>query len=194
MATVWRSRCAFAPLLVGKSVRILNNTIDLGSKLIPKPLSVTLCAKDYSSYGKSPFVDKITERYDYEIIKNPPEWEYVKRLLPLDIIPKVTPKDNYPSGWIPPKEEAQNLPYFIRRTKHHEIPIYLNLTYRGTRKVTKIKKLDGDIWLLNHEIKKYLNSTQQRYVETRVHELARFIEVKGDFVTVLKEWAYSKGF
>lgn len=118
----------------------------------------------------------------------------MQRLLPFDTIPAVTPKENYPSGWIPPKEEAKNLPYFIARTKNHEVPIYLNITYRGMRKITKVKKIEGDIWLLNEEIKDYLKEKNNRYVETRVHEVGRFIETKGDYVHDLVEWAHSKGF
>lgn len=148
----------------------------------------------YSTYSRSPFVHKIEEQYDFEVVKNPPEWKYVERLLPFDTIPEVTPKESYPSGWVPPKEEAKNLPYFIQRTKNHEIPIYLCLTHRGERKISMIKKIEGDIWLMNDLIKDHLAKVSNRYVETRVHELGKFIEVKGDFVNALKEWAYSHGF
>lgn len=151
-------------------------------------------SKNYSNYAHSPFVKKIKEQYEFEIVKNPPEWAYVERLMPFETIPEVTPKEAYPSGWIPPKEEAKNLPYFIARTRNNQLPIYLNISYRGMRKISKIKKIEGDIWLLNDLIKEHLKKTQKRYVETRVHELARFIEVKGDFVTTLCDWAYAQGF
>lgn len=154
-----------------------------------------IISKKYSNYAHSPFVTKVKkEKYDFDIVKNPPEWTYVERLLPFNTIPAVKPKDNYPSGWIPPKEEAKNLPFFIPRSRRHEIPIYLNVTYRGIRKITKIKRIEGDIWLLNDEIKSYLKEKNKRYVETRVQEVGRFIEVKGDFVNDLLEWAHSKGF
>lgn len=126
-------------------------------------------------------------------MKKPAEWTYVERLLPFETIPEPTPKENYPSGFIPQKEEAKDLPYFIERTKNQELPIYLQVTYRGDRKISKIKKIEGDIWLLNDEIKHYLKDTHKRYIQTRVHELARTIEVKGDYVNDLREWAYSKG-
>lgn len=118
----------------------------------------------------------------------------MEQLLPFETIPKHEVKDNYPSGFVPPKEEAVNLPYFIQRTKNLELPIYLHLTYRGTRKISMIRKIDGDIWLMNDEIKAFLKKKNNRYVETRVHESARFIETKGDFVNDLREWALSKGF
>lgn len=172
MATVLRTHSAFARLLVGKNGRILNNSLDLGAKLLPES-QLALSSKHYSSYGKSPFVRKIKEQYNYEIEKNPPEWEYVKRLLPFTTIPKIIPKDSYPSGWVPPKEEALNHPYFLSRTKNAELPIYLKITYRGMRKISIIRKIEGDIWLLNDEIKQYLKQKNKRYVETRVHEVAR---------------------
>ncbi|XP_072947527.1 large ribosomal subunit protein mL49 [Epargyreus clarus] len=194
MATVWRSQCAFARFFVGKSGRILNNATDLGIRAVPESLSVKSQTRSYSSYSQSPFVTRIKEQYEFEVAKNPPEWKYVERLLPFDTIPPVTPKESYPSGWIPPKEEARNLPFMIVRTRNHELPIYLGITYRGIRKISKVKRIEGDIWLMNDEIKEYLKNKHQRYVETRVHELGHFIEVKGDYVTCLKEWAHSKGF
>lgn len=151
-------------------------------------------ARNYSNYAHSPFVRKIKEQYDFDIVKNPPEWTYVERLLPLETIPPVVPKESYPSGWIPPKEEAKELPYYMPRTKNHELPIYLTITHKGQRKITALRKIEGDIWLMNDLIKEHLQEKLNRYVETRVHEFGRFIEVKGDFVNLLKEWAYSKGF
>ncbi|XP_049875221.1 probable 39S ribosomal protein L49, mitochondrial [Pectinophora gossypiella] len=194
MATVWRTPCAFARLFVGKPGQILNNATDLGAKLTPESLSAIVTSRNYSSYAKSPFVSRVKEQYDFEIVKNPPEWAYVERLLPFQTIPKITPKDSYPSGWIPPKEEAKDLPYFISRNKNSSLPIYLNLTFRGMRKISKIKRIEGDIWHLNGEIKGYLKDKFGKYIETRVHEPGRFIEVKGDYVEDLCDWAYSKGF
>ncbi|CAH4031661.1 probable 39S ribosomal protein L49, mitochondrial [Pieris brassicae] len=192
MATVWRSQCAFARFFAGKTGLILNNTADLGAKVRPDSISVS--KRLYSNYGNSPFVRRIQEQYAYEVVKNPPEWSYVERLLPFEGIPKVTPKDCYPSGWIPRKEEASNLPYFLQRTKNEELSIYLDISCRGMRKISKIKKIEGDIWLLNDELKEYLKNRYNRYIESRVHELAKFIEFKGDYVNALKEWAHSKGF
>lgn len=153
-----------------------------------------LGSRKYSNYAHSPFVEKIKEQYKYEIVKDPPEWKYIERLLPFETIPEVTPKDYFPSGWLPPKEDAKEGLYFIERTKNHQLPIYLHLSCRGSRKISMIKKIDGDIWLLNDEIKAYLKEKHYKYIETRVHELAKFIEVKGDYVNDLRNWAHLKGF
>ncbi|XP_061718486.1 large ribosomal subunit protein mL49 [Cydia pomonella] len=193
MAAMWRAQCAFARLFTGKTGPILNHAVDFGTKLAPESLSV-LVSRNYSNYKNSPLVHKITEQYEYEIVKNPAEWTYVERLLPFETIPEVQPKAKYPSGWVPPKEEALELPYFISRTKNHSLPIYLQLKFKGGRKITMIRKIDGDIWQMNDEIKEFLKEKMKRYVETRVHELGRFIEVKGDYVNDLRDWAHSKGF
>lgn len=157
-------------------------------------LQVVGAAKEYSNYAKSPFVDKIKEEYEFELVKDPVAWKYVEKLMPYEGIPKVLPKDQYPSGWIPPKEEAKTLNYFIPRMKDHSLPIYLQLAFRGQRKTTLIKRVEGDIWLLNDLIKSHLKNKHQKYVETRVNELAQFIEIKGDYVNDVLEWAYAKGF
>ncbi|CAK1583055.1 unnamed protein product [Parnassius mnemosyne] len=194
MATVWRSQCAFTRFFIGKIAQIPNNSSDLGTKLSLGPQSVPWVSRNYSNYAHSPLVSKVKDQYEFDVVKNPPEWAYVERLLPFDTIPAVSPKEKYPSGWIPPREEARNLPFFVSRTKNHELPIYLNITFRGMRKITQIRKIDGDIWLLNDEIKIYLKEAAKRYVETKVHELGKFIEVKGDYVNVLRDWAHTKGF
>ncbi|XP_059044980.1 large ribosomal subunit protein mL49 [Achroia grisella] len=194
MATVLRSRCAFARLFGGKTGQILNNVIDLNIKSTPESLSVISTSKKYSNYAHSPFVRRVKEQYDYEIIKKPQEWAYVERLMPFETIPAISPKDNYPSGYIPPKEESRNLPYFIPRNKNHNLPIHLDISYRGMRKISIIKRIDGDIWLLNDEIKSYLKNKYNKHIQTRVHEMGRFIEIKKDYVNDIKGWAYSKGF
>ncbi|KAG6453742.1 hypothetical protein O3G_MSEX008294 [Manduca sexta] len=193
MATVWRTQCAFARLFAGKTGQILNNATYLGTKLTPGSQSV-LVSKKYSNYAHSPFVTRIKEQYDYEIVKKPQEWEYVERLLPFETLPKVTLKDSYPSGWVPPKEEALNNPYFVRRNKYSDLPIFLNISHRGMRKISSIKKIEGDIWKMNDELKAYLKMKNNKFVQTRVHEVGRFIETKGDYVNDIKEWALAKGF
>lgn len=151
-------------------------------------------SKSYSNYAASPYVHRIKEEYDYDVVRNAPEWTYVTRLMPFETIPAISSKEKYPSGWIPPREEAKQLPFFIARTKNHNVPIYLNVFYRIDKKISKIKRIEGDIWALNDEIKFYLKEKHGKYIESRVHEMARFIEVKGDYVLNLRAWAYSKGF
>ncbi|GBP53276.1 Probable 39S ribosomal protein L49, mitochondrial [Eumeta japonica] len=192
MAAVWRSCGPFLKGFAGKTSQIPNNAADFIGRLRPVP--VLILPVNYSSYAKSPFVYKIEERYNYDVVKKPIEWKYVERLLPFETIPNPLIKDKYPSGWVPPKEEAKELPYFIHRSKNHFLPVYLKISLRGSKKISIIRKIDGDIWLLNDELKKFLKDKNKMYVETRVHELAQFIEVKGDYVIDIRNWALSKGF
>ncbi|PSN51700.1 putative 39S ribosomal protein L49 [Blattella germanica] len=54
-----------------------------------------------SSYRSSKPLGSPDLYTDVEISKSPEEWKFVERLLPLETIPKPTPKSDYPSGWRP---------------------------------------------------------------------------------------------
>lgn len=134
-----------------------------------------------------------------EILTNPPEWKYVERLLGNKIIPPVNVEgDGYmPCGWRPQKsvEELKNkFPYFINRTKNHQIPVYLMSTFRGHRKITKLKRVEGDIWALEADIKKMLETTLKKRIETRVNEVSGQIDFKGIHVDMISEYLMEQGF
>uniref|UniRef100_A0A672HBU6 Large ribosomal subunit protein mL49 n=1 Tax=Salarias fasciatus TaxID=181472 RepID=A0A672HBU6_SALFA len=63
------------------------------------------------------------------------EYRFVERLIPPSRIP-VPPKHAgpAPSGWIPPADNPPPLPYMVRRSRMHNIPM------------TLIRKVEGDIW------------------------------------------------
>jgi hypothetical protein len=53
-----------------------------------------------------------------------------------------------PSGWIPVNvEKALNTPYRVLRTRFHNYPIYRVEREGGSRKLIRIKNIDGDIWV-----------------------------------------------
>lgn len=39
-----------------------------------------------------------------------------------------------------------DLPYFVRRSRMHNIPVYKDITH-GNRQMTVIRKVEGDIWV-----------------------------------------------
>ena len=39
-----------------------------------------------------------------------------------------------------------SLPYFVRRSRMHNIPVYKEITH-GNRQMTLIRKVEGDIWV-----------------------------------------------
>ncbi|XP_073410595.1 large ribosomal subunit protein mL49 isoform X1 [Dendrobates tinctorius] len=80
------------------------------------------------------------------IIESHEEFHFVERLIPPTQVPK-PPKHTAPapSGWIPPKDTLPDLPYVVRRSRMHNIPVYTDITH-GNRHMTIIRKIEGDLW------------------------------------------------
>lgn len=129
-----------------------------------------------------------------EIIKNPPEWKYVERILPPKTVPTPTTKDEYPSGWTPQKAEAFQHPYFVTRTRNFMLPVYLRLDHRGFRRTTTIKNINGDIWELYHDVIAHIKYYMARNERAQVNEFTRQIIINGDYVNLMKNYLTSKGF
>uniref|UniRef100_A0A8P0PN51 Large ribosomal subunit protein mL49 n=2 Tax=Canis lupus familiaris TaxID=9615 RepID=A0A8P0PN51_CANLF len=86
---------------------------------------------------------------DYpSFVESVDEYQFVERLLPPTSIPEPPKHEHYPtpSGWQPPRDPPPNLPYFVRRSRMHNIPVYKDITH-GNRQMTVIRKVEGDIWL-----------------------------------------------
>jgi large subunit ribosomal protein L49 len=47
---------------------------------------------------------------------------------------------------LPVSDPPPNLPYFVRRSRMHNIPVYKDITH-GNRQMTVIRKVEGDIWV-----------------------------------------------
>ncbi|CAK9828645.1 Probable 39S ribosomal protein L49, mitochondrial [Anthophora retusa] len=153
--------------------------------------------KRWSSYKSSPVYDeKNPSKYtSYEITKDPEEWKYVENLLKLKIIPEISlEKKEYPSGWKPPIAKPNDYPYYIQRTKNYMQPVYLRLFYRGMRRITAIRRIQGDIWALESELTKYIEEREQKPMGVRVNELVGEIRYRGDYVNLIKKWLDEKGF
>ncbi|CAH8673901.1 unnamed protein product [Schistosoma haematobium] len=89
---------------------------------------------------------------DYEISQA--EYVWVEKILKNTKIP--FPKNIVaptPSGWIPPIPElSKDVPYSVRRSKNHMLPVYYTEKQRkkkehthGTRQLTVIRHVDGDM-------------------------------------------------
>ncbi|KAJ6654228.1 hypothetical protein lerEdw1_007325, partial [Lerista edwardsae] len=87
------------------------------------------------------------------------------------------------------------LPYFVRRSRMHNVPVYKDITH-GCRKMTVIRKVEGDIWVgaLESDVKDYLTQLAGKTPATQVNEVASSIRVKGYFDVELKNWLMDKGF
>ncbi|GCC42631.1 hypothetical protein chiPu_0026876, partial [Chiloscyllium punctatum] len=47
------------------------------------------------------------------------------------------------------RDPPPDLPYLIRRSRMHNLPVYTDITH-GNRKMTVIRKIEGDIWVCEH--------------------------------------------
>ncbi|XP_043252386.1 probable 39S ribosomal protein L49, mitochondrial [Colletes gigas] len=151
--------------------------------------------KRWGSFKSSPKYIDSAQYANYEVTQDPEEWEYVERILKPKLVPEPPLQDtNLPSGWKPPTSKPGDHPYYIHRTKSYMQPVYLYIGYRGLRRLTTIRKIDGDIWLLRTELKKYLEENTGKHIGIRVNELSGQIQFRGDYVTLVKKWCDSKGF
>ncbi|KAK7104441.1 large ribosomal subunit protein mL49-like [Littorina saxatilis] len=132
---------------------------------------------------------------DYEMSSE--EFKYVERILPSKTVPPVPHHDSYPtpSGWVPPKESAKSLPYYVRRTKNHMLPIYEEVRNGDTRKLVMIKHIDGDIWAFDADLKAHLQEvTTRKVIATQVHEMGGYLRVKGLVAEEVCQFLLDKGF
>lgn len=122
-------------------------------------------------------------------------WHFVERLLPLRVVPEPPKHDGpAPSGWRPPLPEAPPLPYFVRRSRNHLLPVYVHSEIRGPRFITRVRNVEGDLWALHNDLKKHLEGLCGKEVLSQVHELGSYVGFKGCLEEEVKEWLYSKGF
>lgn len=86
-------------------------------------------------------------------------------------------------------------PYFIERNRNYMQPVYLNRSPgRALKKTTKLSKIQGDIWALDSDIKKYIKECTGQAPPSQIHEFAGIIKFRGDCVNRIKDWMNIKGF
>ncbi|CAJ0966946.1 unnamed protein product [Ranitomeya imitator] len=128
------------------------------------------------------------------IVESHEEYHFVERLIPPTQVPR-PPKHTgpAPSGWIPPKDTLPDLPYVVRRSRMHNIPVYTDITH-GNRHMTIIRKIEGDLWALEAEVREFLTNLTGRTPATQVNEINKSIRIKGYFDKELQTWLAEKGF
>lgn len=160
--------------------------------------------KRSSSYLTSPAVSPLSEYPEVEIVYNPPEWKYVERLLPKSTVPRPIVKSEYPSGWRPASIDTTSTNvndllrqngYFVGRTRNYMIPVYLHVTFRGQRRVTRLRYVQGNLWKLEAELRQLVERARAgRPCATRVNEMSGQIHIHGDYVDIVRDYLKSKGF
>ena len=85
-----------------------------------------------------------------QVVESKDDFQYVRKILPTLIVPEPPKHDQYPtpSGWVPiDVKKASKLPYYVLRTRFHNYPIYLTEREGGSRKLIRIRYIEGDIWV-----------------------------------------------
>lgn len=75
------------------------------------------------------------------------------------------------------------------------LPVYLQISDRGMRRITVIRRIEGDLWKLGDELAQYLKP--KMYYSTigvKVDELKRAIFLRGDYFEYTKRFLSDKGF
>lgn len=100
------------------------------------------------SYGRRQLSQTQGPPDNPSFVESVDEYQFVERLLPPTKIPEPPKHKHYPtpSGWQPPRDPLPSLPYFVRRSRMHNIPVYKEITH-GNRQMTLIRKVEGDIWV-----------------------------------------------
>ncbi|XP_053659134.1 probable 39S ribosomal protein L49, mitochondrial [Anopheles marshallii] len=160
---------------------------------LPKQLqNVTPTTVRWYSFRSSEPVGDVAQFPEVEVVKNPPEWKYVERLLAPRTVPKPIAKETYPSGWKPANPRPE-LKYVVLRTKNHMLPVYIRRAFRGQRRITAIRHVEGDIWQLEAELRYLIEKQLNRPIITRVNEMSGLIELKGDHVAFVEKFLLDKG-
>merc|ERR1712083_899736 len=124
------------------------------------------------------------------------EWKFVEAILPQTKSSEPPTHDQYPtaSGWFPPTATPDSHPYFIRRTRWHNFPIYKEIRDGGTRKITVIKKVEGDMWALDADLRHFISPTEPKKVITQVDEVQQKLRIRGTHLDTVSEFLKEKGF
>lgn len=82
----------------------------------------------------------------------------------------------------------------MRRTKNHMIPVYLKILFRGTKRVTVIRHIQGDVFALEAELTAFLEDYLKKKFIIRVNEFSGEIVINGDYVNLVKHFLQKRGF
>lgn len=150
----------------------------------------------WSSYLGSSVVDPHIKYTDVEVSKNPEEWKWVERLLPIKMVPEPPAgKTEFASGWKPSRpNEALKEPYFIGRSRNFMPSVYLKIVDRKSRRMTYIRNIQGDIWKLKEDLSKIVDARMGFHHGVHVNELNGVIVFKGDVYNLILEFFHKKGF
>ncbi len=124
------------------------------------------------------------------------EFKFVEKLLPSFTVPEPPQHASYPtpSGWVPPKEIGATHPYFVERTRFHNLPVYKVQPGGGKRRITHIARVRGDLWKFETDLRDFLSQKTTEKIYTQVDELREVVCVRGVYIDEVVEFLLQKGF
>jgi large subunit ribosomal protein L49 len=93
----------------------------------------------------------------------------------------------------PSSISTQKLPYHVSRTPTNNLPIYSDIKAGKTLKLTRIRKITGDVQALKNEIIQALKLDPERE-KAEVNPLTGHIVIKGRHTRSLQKFLTEKGF
>ena len=106
-----------------------------------------------------------------------------------------------PSGWIAPSAKFDDFPFFVPRDREHLLPVFLyHYPDPFPYYVTKIKGIEGDLFQMAMELKKFIKDEykpereERFFLRLQVYEPHQQIIIKGDWAEFCKEFLILKGF
>ncbi|KAJ2797780.1 54S ribosomal protein img2, mitochondrial [Coemansia guatemalensis] len=85
--------------------------------------------------------------------------------------------------------QSVTYPYYVRRTRFQSLPVYIDVRNGRTRKLTILRRIDGDLGALRADISKALDEES-----VVLKAISRQLVIKGDRSTELRKWLTEKGF
>uniref|UniRef100_A0A8C3QGA4 Large ribosomal subunit protein mL49 n=1 Tax=Cyanoderma ruficeps TaxID=181631 RepID=A0A8C3QGA4_9PASS len=139
-------------------------------------------------FGGSPQTPPGPPRYE----ESTAEFGFVERLLPPSRVPEPPPHPKYPtpSGWSPPAGSPPALPYFVRRSHLHNLPVYEG--QRQGRRLTALRRIHGDIWALHRDLRAFLGSLGVPEVPAQVNEVTGTLRLRGHWGPQVRQWLGEK--
>lgn len=127
--------------------------------------------------------------------KEPQRWYWVERLMPKMTVNRSDFEldKEYPSGIKVPSKQP-DLPYFVCRTRNQLLPVYKKLERDDERPKTQVRKIEGKIWDLEHELRTRLESKYKKRILTAVDEVNGELIFVGNYVFDLVEHLEELGF
>ncbi|KAJ2705478.1 mitochondrial 54S ribosomal protein img2 [Coemansia sp. IMI 203386] len=80
--------------------------------------------------------------------------------------------------------------YFVRRTRFQSLPVYRDIKNGNTRKLTLVRRIEGDLEALRSDLIQALGANTQIAVKKTSQQLV----IKGDCKRIVQEWLTKKGF